>query len=436
MTVIISSLLAILLLLLGSSVWIGIGLAATGSAMLMLFRDIPIGKLLAQYTWNILTTQELLALPMFIVMGEVLFRTRLSQSLFNGLAPWASLLPGRLLHVNVIGSTIFAAISGSSAATTQVVGRISLAELDKRGYGKSISLGSLAGAGTLGFLIPPSNIMIIYGVLGDVSVLKLFMAGVVPGLLLAGCFMGWVMIHSHINPELVPKDDPTARIAWRTRFKALKDLGPVMLLIVAILGSMYAGIATPSESAAVGVLGALLIAYFQKGLTRQSMRDIAMGSIQTCAMIALILLGASILSHATAFLGITKAISGWVTALSLSPIELIAVLIALYIVLGAFLDGFSMMVLTLPIVLPIVTAAGFDPIWFGVFLVIVIEMAQITPPVGFNLFMLQGLSDLSIGRVAWYSAPYLLIMILFVFLLVAAPDLVLWLPRSIAGSAV
>ncbi|MGB6102473.1 MAG: TRAP transporter large permease subunit [Pusillimonas sp.] len=435
MTIIISSLLAILLLLLGSSIWIGIGLAATGSAMLMLFRDIPIGKLLAQYTWNILTTQELLALPMFIVMGEILFRTRLSQSLFNGLSPWASLLPGRLLHVNVIGSTIFAAISGSSAATTQVVGRISIAELDKRGYGKSISLGSLAGAGTLGFLIPPSNIMIVYGVLGDVSVLKLFMAGVVPGLLLACCFMGWVMIHSRANPGLVPKDDPAVRITWNTRFMALKDLGPVMLLILAILGSMYTGIATPSESAAVGVLGALLIAYFQKGLTRQSMRNIAMGSIQTCAMIALILLGASILAHATAFLGITQAISGWVSALNLSPLELIAILIGLYIVLGAFLDGFSMMVLTLPIVLPIVTAAGFDPIWFGVFLVIVIEMAQITPPIGFNLFILQGLSDVSIGRLAWYSTPYLLIMILFVFLLVAVPDLVLWLPRSIAGSA-
>ena len=436
MTIIVSSLLAILLLLLGSGIWIGIGLAATGSAMLMLFRDIPIGKLLAQYTWNILTTQELLALPMFIVMGETLFRTKLSQSLFNGLSPWASLLPGRLLHVNVIGSTIFAAISGSSAATTQVVGRISLAELEKRGYGKSISLGSLAGAGTLGFLIPPSNIMIIYGVLGNVSVLKLFMAGVVPGVLLAGCFMGWVMIHSCINPRLVPKDDPVVKITWNTRFRALKDLGPVMLLILAILGSMYAGIATPSESAAVGVLGALLIAYFQKGLTRQSMRDIAMGSIQTCAMIALILLGASILSHATAFLGITQAISGWVTALNLSPFGLIAILIGLYLVLGAFLDGFSMMVLTLPIVLPIVTAAGFDPIWFGIFLVIVIETAQITPPVGFNLFMLQGLSGVNIGRLARYSAPYLLIMILFVFLLAAVPDVVLWLPRNITGSAV
>jgi tripartite ATP-independent transporter DctM subunit len=400
--------------------------------MLMLFRDIPVDKLVAQYTWNILTAQELLSLPLFIVMGEVLFRTKLSQSLFNGLAPWAALLPGRLLHVNVVGSTIFAAISGSSAATTQVVGRISLSELNRRGYGNSIAVGSLAGAGTLGFLIPPSNIMIIYGVLGNVSVLKLFIAGIVPGLLLASCFIVWIMVHTTWRPELVPADDDAARgMPMLERLRSLKDLAPVVLLILAILGSMYAGIATPSESAAVGVLGALLIAYFQNGLTRQSLRDIAMGSVQTCAMIALILLGASILSSAVAFLGIPSAISAWVTGFNLSPLGLIAVLIGLYLVLGCFLDGFSMMVLTMPIVLPIVRAAGFDPIWFGVFLVIVIEMAQITPPVGFNLFMIQGLTALDLGRIARCSFPYLMIMVLVVFLLATYPQIVLWLPRSV-----
>ena len=435
MALIVVTLCSFLVLFLGSGVWIGIGLGATGTAMLAVFRDIPLDKLLAQYTWNILTTQELLSLPMFIVMGEILFRTRLSQSLFNGLAPWASLLPGRLLHVNVFGSTIFAAISGSSAATTQVVGRISLTELERRGYGKSIAVGSLAGAGTLGFLIPPSNIMIIYGVLGDVSVLKMFMAGVVPGVLLAACFMGWIMVHSKLNPSLVPKDDATAHATWAERFHALRDLAPVLLLIFAILGSMYAGIATPSESAAVGVLGAALIAHFQDGLNRQTLRDIALGSVQTCAMIALILLGASILSSAAAFLGIPRAISAWVTAFDLSPTALIAVLIVLYLLIGCFLDGFSMMVLTLPIVLPIVKAAGFDPIWFGIFLVIVIEMAQITPPVGFNLFMLQGLTGLDLGRIARYALPYLTIMVLFVFLLLAVPDLVLWLPNRLAAGA-
>jgi tripartite ATP-independent transporter DctM subunit len=432
MVTIIPTLLLILVLTLGGGIWIGVALGATGTAMLMLFRDIPVDKLLAQYTWNILTAQELLSLPLFIVMGEVLFRTRLSQSLFNGLAPWAALLPGRLLHVNVVGSTIFAAISGSSAATTQVVGRISLGELNRRGYGKSIAVGSLAGAGTLGFLIPPSNIMIIYGVLGNVSVLKLFMAGVVPGLLLAGCFVAWIMVHTTWRPELVPADDDAATgMPMLERLRSLKDLAPVVLLILAILGSMYAGIATPSESAAVGVLGALLIAHFQNGLTRQSLRDIAMGSVQTCAMIALILLGASILSSAVAFLGIPGAISAWVTGFHLSPIGLIAVLVGLYLVLGCFLDGFSMMVLTMPIVLPIVRAAGFDPIWFGIFLVIVIEMAQITPPVGFNLFMIQGLTGLDLGRIARYSFPYLAIMAFVVFLLATYPQIVLWLPRSV-----
>lgn len=436
MSTIVMTLLLLLTLLLSGGVWIGVALGATGSAMLALFRDIPIGKLVAQYTWNILTTQELLALPMFIVMGEILFRTRLSQSLFNGLSPWAALLPGRLLHVNVIGSTIFAAISGSSAATTQVIGRISLTELRRRGYADSISVGSLAGAGTLGFLIPPSNIMIIYGVLGDVSVLKLFMAGVVPGLLLAACFMGWVIIHVSLKPDLVPQNErQTQGISMRMRLAAIKDLAPVLLLIAAILGSMYAGIATPSESAAIGVFGAAVIAFWQGGLNKRALRDIAMGSVQTCAMIALILLGASILASAVAFLGVPRAVSEWVTALHLGPAALIFVLVGLYLVLGCFLDGFSMMVLTLPIVLPVVRAAGLDPVWFGIFLVIVIEMAQITPPVGFNLFMIQGLTGLNIGRIARYALPYLTIMVLFVVLLASFPQIALWLPEHVAGSS-
>jgi C4-dicarboxylate transporter, DctM subunit len=436
MSTIVMTLLLLLTLLLSGGVWIGIALGATGSAMLALFRDIPIGKLVAQYTWNILTTQELLALPMFIVMGEILFRTRLSQSLFNGLSPWAALLPGRLLHVNVIGSTIFAAISGSSAATTQVIGRISLTELRRRGYADSIAVGSLAGAGTLGFLIPPSNIMIIYGVLGDVSVLKLFMAGIVPGLLLAACFMGWVIIHASIKPDLVPqKERQSQGISMRMRLIAIKDLAPVLLLIAAILGSMYAGIATPSESAAIGVIGAAAIACWQGELNKRALRDIAMGSVQTCAMIALILLGASILASAVAFLGVPRAVSEWVTALGLGPAALIFVLVGLYLVLGCFLDGFSMMVLTLPIVLPVVRAAGLDPVWFGIFLVIVIEMAQITPPVGFNLFMIQGLTGLNIGRIARYALPYLTIMVLFVVLLASFPQIALWLPEHIAASS-
>jgi C4-dicarboxylate transporter DctM subunit len=246
--------------------------------------------------------------------------------------------------------------------------------------------------------------------------------------------MGWVMVHTAIRPELVPAGERDLRHeSMARRFMALKQLLPVVLLIVAILGSMYAGIATPSESAAVGVLGALLIAYAQHGLTREALRDIAMGSVQTCAMIALILLGASILASSAAFLGIPRAVSEWVAAFDLSPMALIAVLVVFYLVLGCFLDGFSMIVLTLPVVLPIVKMAGFDPVWFGVFLVIVVEMAQITPPVGFNLFVIQGLTGLGLGYVARVALPYLLIMVMFVMLLATFPQIALWLPSTVGA---
>lgn len=425
---------AVLFALLAGGVWIGLTLAVTATVLLATFRSIPLDKVIPQYAWNILTTQELLALPLFILMGELLFRTHLSRSLFKGLAPWAGLMPGRLVHVNVIGCTIFAAISGSSAATTQVVGRMSLTELQRRGYSKDIAIGSLAGAGTLGFLIPPSNIMIIYGVLGDVSILKLFTAGLIPGLLLAGTFMAWVMIHATLKPADIPQTErDLGLISWGERFLALKDLAPAIFLILCVLGSMYGGIATPSEAAAVGVLGAVIVTWFQRSLTTQAMRDVVIGSVITCSMIALIVLGAAILGNAAAFLGIPQAVAAFVKSLGLAPFSLILVLIAFYLVLGCFLDGFSMIVMTLPIVLPIVKAAGFDPVWFGIFLVLAVEMAQITPPVGFNLFVIQGLTDDSLGYIARVTLPYLVIMIAFVILLTAFPGIVMILPQLLYG---
>ena len=431
---IVITMFVVLFAFLAGGMWIGWTLAVTGTVLLAIFRDIPLDKLLAQYTWNILTTQELLALPLFIIMGEILFRTRLSQTLFRGLSPWAALLPGRLLHVNVIGCTIFAAISGSSAATTQVVGRISLAELLKRGYSKDVAVGSLAGAGTLGFLIPPSNIMIIYGVLGDVSISKLFTAGFIPGMLLAACFMGWIMIHTTLKPELVPEAERKVRIATAAEFLAsIRELGPAVFLILCVLGSMYGGLATPSEAAAVGVLGALVVAGLQRELSRAALKAIAIGSVQTCAMIALIVLGASILGSAAAFLGIPAAVAEFVKSLGLSSFMLIVALIVFYLILGCFLDGFSMIVMTLPIVMPIVKAAGFDPIWFGVFLVLVVEMAQITPPVGFNLFVIQGLTEDGLGYLARVTLPFLAIMVLFTMLIAIFPDIALWLPRYLSG---
>lgn len=425
---------AILFGLLAGGLWIGLTLGVTGTILLAIFRDIPLHRLVPQYAWNILTTQELLALPLFILMGELLFRTNLSRSLFTGLAPWAGLLPGRLIHVNVIGCTIFAAISGSSAATTQVVGRIALTELLKRGYSRDIAVGSLAGAGTLGFLIPPSNIMIIYGVLADVSIIKLFTAGLIPGLLLAGCFMGWVMIHTTLRRDLVPESERALRnLSWAERFASLKDLGPALFLIACVLGSMYGGIATPSEAAAVGVLGAAIVGLVQGSLTAQAAREIAIGSVVTCSMIALILLGASILGSAAAFLGIPAKVAAFVQGLGLSPFQLMFALVIFYLVLGCFLDGFSMIVMTLPIVLPIIKMAGFDPIWFGVFIVLVVEMAQITPPVGFNLFVIQGITGDSLSYLAKVTLPYLLIMVIFTMSLVVFPQIVMFLPNLMAG---
>ncbi len=413
-------------LLLG--VWVGMALALTGATALMLFKHVPVDRLVAQYAWNLLTTQELLALPLFIVMGEILFRTRISTSLFQGLAPWASLLPGRLLHSNVIGCSIFAAISGSSAATTQVVGRVTLAELDRRGYDRRIAMGSLAGAGTLGFLVPPSNIMIVYGVLAQVSVLKLFAAGFVPALLLAGCFMIWIMIWTGLHKGLVPSDAADATLTWWDRWAALRHLLPIVLLIVFVLGSMYGGLVTPSEAAAAGVVGALLIAGSQRDLSLVKLKEVGLGAVATCSMIALIILGASILGNAAAFLGVAQAAAMFVQQLHLSPFMLLLVLFATYILLGSFLEGYSIIVITLPIVLPIVRAAGFDAIWFGVFLVIVVEIAQVHPPIGFNLFIIQGITGEKLSTITRATLPFLLILILFGIALIAFPQIALWLP--------
>ncbi|MFC3127613.1 TRAP transporter large permease [Pseudoroseomonas globiformis] len=434
MTTMMGALFGALFGMLAAGVWVGIALIGTSIVLLYTFRSLPVDRLLAQYTFNILTTPELVALPLFILMGEFLFRTNLSRSLFNGLSPWAALLPGRLLHVNILGCTIFAAISGSSAATTQVVGRIALNELRGRGYDKRIAIGSLAGAGTLGFLIPPSSVMIIYGVLADESVLRLFTAGVVPGLLLAGCFAAWVMIHSTMNPSLLPERSAEERnMSIGQRLAALRELAPTLFLILCVLGSMYAGIATPSEAAAVGVLGAVLVTGLQGELSWPTLKAVGLGAAQTCGMIGLIVLGASILGNVAAVLGVPRQVAEVVTGWGLSPLMLIVALTLLYLVLGCFLDGFSMIVMTLPVVLPLVLAAGFDKLWFGIYLVIAVEMAQITPPVGFNLFVIQGLTKEPLSAIAKMALPYLLIMVAFVFLLVAVPGIVSFLPTLLLG---
>ncbi len=429
MSAIFTALFGLLFGILAIGAWIGIALGATAMALAWMFTDIPVTRLLPQHVYNIMTASELVALPLFVMMGEFLFRTRLSRSLFNGLAPWAGLLPGRLLHVNIIACSIFASISGSSAATTQVVGRMTLTELLRRGYSPDIATGSLAGAGTLGFLIPPSTVMIIYGVLAEESVLRLFTAGVIPGVLLAACFSSWIMIHTTIRRDLVPESERNMRhVGLGVRIRALKELGPALFLILCVLGSMYGGIATPTEAAALGVVGAAGLAASQGALTRQALRDVAVGSIQACSMMGLIIMGAAVLGNITAFLGIPDAVAGTVSAWNLSPLQLIIALMLLFLLLGTVLEGFSMIATTLPVVLPLVTAAGFDKVWFGIFMVLVVEMAQITPPVAFNLSIIQRISGQSMSYLTRVTMPYLLIMMLFVILIAVFPQIVLWLP--------
>lgn len=434
MTSVFAGLFGILFGLLAVGAWIGIALAATAMLLALFFTEIPLTRLLPQYAFNILTSSDLVALPLFVLMGEFLFRTSLSKSLFNGLAPWAGLLPGRLLHVNVVACSIFAAISGSSAATTQVVGRMTLKELLGRGYSPDIAIGSLAGAGTLGFLIPPSTVMIIYGVLAEESVLRLFTAGFIPGMLLAACFSGWIMIHTSLRPDLVPESERALKHAsFATRVAALRELAPALFLILCVLGSMYGGLATPTEAAAIGVLGAALVAHLQGSLIWRTIREVGIGSIQACSMMGLIIVGASILGNVTAFLGIPDAVAEFVRYFDLSPLGLIIALMVLYLVLGTALEGFSMIATTLPVVLPLVKAAGFDKVWFGIFMVIVVEMAQITPPVAFNLSVIQSVTGQSMSYLTRVTMPYLFIMMGFVVLLATFPGIVSFLPNLLLG---
>jgi tripartite ATP-independent transporter DctM subunit len=422
---------AVMAAALASSLWIGFALMGTGLAAIEWFRDMPVARMLGRDVWSSMTGEGLVTLPLFILMGDILFHTRLSESLFRGLAPWVHRLPGGLLHVNVFGCTIFAAVSGSSAATTATVGRMTLAELAKRGYDRDLSMGSLAGAGTIGLMIPPSIAMIVYGILAEASILELFIAGLVPGLVLAALYSGWIAFRGLTDPSVQPRS--AERPTWGERIAALRDLGPVVLLIVAVIGSMYAGLASVTEAAAVGVAGALVVAALQRTLTLANLRSALLSTVRTCSMIGLILCGALFLAKAMTLLGVPREVSEWVRSLDLSPYALILALFLVYLVLGCFLDGLSSMVMTLPVALPLVLGAGFDKIWFGIFLVAVIELSNVTPPVGFNLFVIQqmtGSPQLSVVRAA---LPFAVLLCALCALLTAMPDLATWLPRTMKG---
>ena len=420
--------ISVLLIFLGSGIWVAISMVGVSSIGMMLFTTRPVGDAMATTIWGASSSWTLTALPLFVWMGEILFRTKLSENLFEGLSPWMQKLPGGLVHVNVVGCALFAAISGSSAATVATVGKMSIPELRKRKYPESILLGSLAGSGTLGLLIPPSIILIIYGVTVQESIAKLFIAGIVPGIMIALIFMTYVMIWSLINKKFMPTFKQDFSLMEKVRKSG--KLIPVILLIVSVIGSIYTGIATATEAASLGVVGALILSYFQKSLSLRTFKESLLGATKTSCMIAFILAGATFLSLAMGFTGLPRNLALWIEGMELSPYVLIFVLMIFYIILGMFLDGISAVVLTMAIIEPMIRQAGFDMIWFGVFLVIVVEMAQITPPVGFNLFVLQGMANKDMGYIARSAFPLFLLMIFAVILVVLFPEIALWMPEQ------
>jgi tripartite ATP-independent transporter DctM subunit len=425
-----AALLVSLLLILGSGVWVGLSLTGVAWMAVTLFSSRPAGDAMAVTVWGSSSSWTLTALPLFIWMGEILFRTRLSQDMFKGLAPWVQALPGRLLHTNVIGCTIFAAVSGSSAATCATIGKMTLPELTRRGYPEHMVVGTLAGASTLGLLIPPSIIMIVYGVAAEVSISKLFIAGVFPGLLLAALFSGYIIFWALRHPEQVPAAD--GKTSFRQKIASSRSLIPVVLLIGAVLGSIYSGVATATEAAAVGVVGSLVLSMLQGSMNWATFRNALMGATRLYCMIALILAGAAFLTLAMGYVGLPRHLAEWIGTLDLSRAQLIVALAMFFIILGCFLDGISMVVLTMGVLMPTVQAAGIDPIWFGIFVVLVVEMAQITPPVGFNLFVLQGMTGRQLTWITKVTMPMFFLMCAAVALIYVFPGIVTWLPQKMA----
>ncbi|PHP68693.1 C4-dicarboxylate ABC transporter permease [Zhengella mangrovi] len=421
--------LFVLFLLLGSGVWVGLSLLGVAYVGMELFTSRPVGDAMITTIWTSSSSWTLTALPLFIWMGEILYRTRLSEDMFRGLSPWMAPLPGGLVHTNIVGCTVFAAVSGSSAATLTTVGKMSIPELRKRGYPERMIIGTLAGAATLGLMIPPSLTLIVYGVTINESITKLFMAGVFPGLVLAAMFMAYVAIMSRFSKDFTPDEEPA--MTFMEKVKNSRFLIPVISLILVVIGSMYLGYATATEAAAFGVIGALMLAASQGSLTVSTFSESLMGAVRTSAMIALILAGAAFLSLSMGFTGLPRGLADFIASLELSRFQLLMALLVFYIILGCFLDGISSVVLTMAVVEPMIRQAGIDFIWFGIFIVVVVEMAQITPPIGFNLFVLQGMTHHEMNFIARAALPMFLIMVVMVFVLIAFPDLATWLPDNI-----
>lgn len=428
-----SSLVVFLLMFffLSVGVWLFVGFLLLSVVGLMLVVDMDvarIGAIMSQVMWRSAAAWELSAIPLFILMGDIIFHTDMARRLFRGLSPWVNAIPGRLLHANIGGCTLFSAISGSSVATTATIAQITVKELESRGYDQRLSLGSLAGAGTFGLMIPPSINMVIYGVIAEVSIAKMFAAGVIPGLVLAGLYSGYIIVRCWQDPSRAPMGEPST---WMQRFAALIDLAPIFLLIFIVLGSIYAGIATPSESAAMGLAATIVMALVTRQLTLNMFVNALMSTVKTSAMLLSLMAAASFMSAAMGYMHVPQDVAATIGQFNLSPFELIFILGIFYIILGCPLDGISMMVMSVPIVLPLVVAAGFDPIWFGIFLVVMAEIGQVTPPVGFNLFVLQGMTGASMARLSAAAFPFFLLLCLGGVLFTVFPQIVMWLPDKL-----
>jgi len=418
-----------LLGLLAAGVWIFAAMLVVSIVGLFVLNDysfVRIGSMLTSVQWKTMTSFELAALPLFVWMGEILFRTRLSEQIFRGLAPWVNWLPGRLLHVVVLACGIFGSVSGSSTATCATISKIALPELKRRGYDEGITIGALCSGGTLGILIPPSIIMVLYAVAAEVSLVKLFIAGFLPGFLMMSLFSGYIVVWALFNPDKSPKGED--QMTLRQMFSLLIELGPITALLVFVFGALFAGLITATECAAWGVLGAILIALHSGTLNWRSFRDSVQSTLRTSCMIAILIAAAGFMSTFMAIAGIPKAVAVAISDMQLSPFALIALLTVVYILLGIFLDGVSMILLTLPVVLPMVTGAGFDPLWFGIFLIIVIEMAELSPPVGFNLFVLQNMTGKDVFTIGWMSLPFFLMMVVTAAMITFWPEIVMVLP--------
>lgn len=419
-------LLVFLLSLLASGIWVAFSLLAVGMAGIFFFSGAPLGNVMATTIWGSSNSWALAALPLFIWMGEILFRSKLAEDMFTGLSPWLTRFPGRLLHVNIFGCAIFAAVSGSSAATAATIGKMTIPELSRRNYPVKMNLGTLAGSATLGLLIPPSIILIVYGVATEQSIARLFIAGVLPGLLLVGLFVGYVVVWSIFHKESIPKQEETLPLGEKLRRS--RRLIPIILLILGVIGSIYTGIASPTDAAAVGVLLSLVLSKMSGTLNRQTFLDGLMGATKTSCMIAFILAGAAFLTVAMGFTGIPRMLAEWIATMGLSPYALLFALSIFFIILGCFLDGISVVVLTTSVIMPMVEQAGIDPLWFGIFIVLVVEMAQITPPVGFNLFVIQGQTGMNILRIAAAALPFFLLLMVALVLITLFPQIVTVLP--------